>query len=428
MSTAFPTAVAGSPEKRFEVRMLGRLHQAKVPVGESQGRVAADAPEHRNPCLIPHRARRTADAPGLPPSWERGRPARADNGGIAVHRGLEARAPRSPCSSGVRAPRRLRISRAFQVFGSLYPHGGFDEELRVAVAPDPVVDDPGDVHVRSVAREAVDDGGGGGGHRARVDHQHHRPPEGRRDVRGRAFVRGRAVEEAHDALDDDEVRILRRRPDRGREGRFAHGPRVDVEARPPARRGVERGVDVVRPHLERRSPHPSLPQVPQQGQRHRRLPAPRRRRPDHESPGHREPAPGWPPPPASARVAASSLVRVDGIGSPWACPPRERGRPARVDVGKPSALGWREASAPGSRSPASASLRSGGLSEEPIATDGEQEAEGDPPVERLARLPEEPGADERPGHENGEQQRRRHITRRGRSGRRRPSSRSARRG
>ena len=75
----------------------------------------------------------------------------------------------------------------------------------MAVAPDPVVDDPRDVHPAPVGREPVDDGGGGAGHRARIDHQHDRPAEGGGGVRGRALVEGRAVEEAHDPFGDDEA-------------------------------------------------------------------------------------------------------------------------------------------------------------------------------------------------------------------------------
>ena len=174
--------------------MLRSLHQAEVPVGEGERRVAAKAPEDRQ----------------------------------------------------ARSRRRL------------------DEELRVPVAPDPVEDDAGDVHVAPIARETMHDGCGGGGHRTRVDHQHHRPSGGRRNVRGGALVGGRAVEEPHDPLDEDELRTLRRRRDRGRKRRLPHRPRVEIQASPPARRRVERRVDVVRPHLERPDPHAPIPQVPQQ--------------------------------------------------------------------------------------------------------------------------------------------------------------------
>ena len=189
--------------------------------------------------------------------------------------------------------------------------GRLDEQLGVAAAPDPVVDDPRDLHAAPIAREAVDDGGGGAGHRARVDHEHDRPSGGGRDVRGRALVGGRAVEEAHDPFHDDEVRIAGRCCERGPERRLAHGPWIGVEARAAARGGVEGGVDVVRTDLERCDPHPSIPEAPQQGEGHRRLPAPRGRRRDHEPARHR--------PPASGR-------RTDGSRTPLPGPPPPGGR------------------------------------------------------------------------------------------------------
>ena len=179
----------------------------------------------------------------------------------------------------------------------------------------------------------MDDGGGGGGHRARIDDEHHRPTDGGRKVPGRALIRGRAVEEPHDALDDDEVRILRRGGDRGRERRLAHRPRVGVEARPPARGGVER-LDV-------------------DGAAETDI--------------------------ALSLIGSGARARLSRRRKPRSCTSMESARSRSDDL----------------------------LSEEAIAPDAEQEAEGDPPVERLARLPEEPGADECPRHEYGQQHRRR---------------------
>ena len=221
----------GGVEEALEAGMLRCLHQSKMPIGEGQQRIAAQAAEHRQA--------------------------------------------------------RLR--------------GRLDEQLRVPVAPDAVVDDPGDIDIGPKAREAVGHRGGGGGHRPRVDHEHHRPPGGRRDVRGRAFVRGGSVEETHDAFDEDEIRIVRSRGDGRAERGAAHCPRVEVEARAPARSGMEGRIDVVRPNLERCDPPARIPQVSQQGQGHRRLSAPRRRGGDHDPASHgrapsgRRPAPGFAP-------------------------------------------------------------------------------------------------------------------------------------
>ena len=108
--------------------------------------------------------------------------------------------------------------------------GRLDEQLRVPGAPDAVVDDSRDIDARPEGGESVDDGASRGRHRAGVDHEHHGPPRGPRNVGRRAFVHGGAVEEPHHPFGDDEVRIRRRRRDHGRDRRAAHGPRVEVEA------------------------------------------------------------------------------------------------------------------------------------------------------------------------------------------------------
>ena len=170
----------GSPEKGLEIRVLGRLNEPEMPVGQSQRRVSVDAPE----------------------------------------------------------------------YGNADPLGRLDKQISVPVAPDPVVDDACDVDVIAEARKPVDDSRCGGSHRTRVDYQDHRQPGGHRDIGGGALMRGRAIEEPHDTLDDDELRTLRRRRDNRGERRVQHRPRVEVQARPAARGGVKGRIDVVRPDLE----------------------------------------------------------------------------------------------------------------------------------------------------------------------------------
>ena len=216
--------------------------------------------------------------------------------------------------------------------------GRFDEQLRVPIAPHAVVDDRGDVDVGPKPREPVDHGGGGGRHGARVDHQHHRPPGERRDVGRRAFVRGRTVVETHHPFGDHELRIRRRRPDRGRERRVAHRPRVEVEAGASARRGVEGGVDVVRSDLERSDPNACIPQVAQQGERHRGLSAAGRRGGNHDTAGHGPmllSACARPPPApeycteSPARLGENRWRRVRSLSAPQPCPAHGSGRDRR---------------------------------------------------------------------------------------------------
>ena len=160
------------------------------------------------------------------------------------------------------------------------------EQLRMPVTAHSIEDDPRDFGIGPKTREAVHHRRGGGRHRARVHDEQHRPAGGRRDVGGRALVRGRPVEETHDALCNDQLRIARSGGDRGREGGSPHRPGIQVEAGPAARGGVKAGIDEVRPHLERGDPHSGVAEMPQQRERDGRLAASRGRGGDHQSAGH----------------------------------------------------------------------------------------------------------------------------------------------
>jgi hypothetical protein len=119
-----------------------------------------------------------------------------------------------------------------------------------------VEDDADDVHRPVVGDHAVHDGGDRAGRVRDVDDQHDRSPGHGGDVggRGEPVAADLPVVEAHDALDDRDVRPAC--PRRGsaksstvqqqrHEPFLADEVRVEVAARPPGRKGVIAGVDVV---------------------------------------------------------------------------------------------------------------------------------------------------------------------------------------
>ena len=157
------------------------------------------------------------------------------------------------------------------------------EQLRVPAAAHSIEHDPLDLDIGPKTRKAVNHRRGGGRHRARVHDEQHRPAGGRRDIGGRALVRGRPVEKAHDPFRNDQLRLARGGGDCGGEGGSPHRPGIQVEAGPAARGGVKGGVDVIRSHLERGDPHPGVAEMPQQRESDGRLAAPRGRGGDHQS-------------------------------------------------------------------------------------------------------------------------------------------------
>ena len=118
-------------------------------------------------------------------------------------------------------------------------------------------------------RETVQQGGGRRADPGRVDHQHDGRAEQPRDVRGRREVpaAGRAVEQAHHALDDRDVGRGR---GAGPVGEHRHDlvladqPRVEVAARASGRQRVVAGVDVVRADLVWRDGQAALAQRAEQ--------------------------------------------------------------------------------------------------------------------------------------------------------------------
>ena len=91
-----------------------------------------------------------------------------------------------------------------------------------------VGDDAGNDDAWAVAGEAFDQGGDRLALARGVDHQHHRQAEHGGKIGGRAAAAGRAVEQAHDALDEHEVGVMPRR-ELG-EALRPHCPRIEIEA------------------------------------------------------------------------------------------------------------------------------------------------------------------------------------------------------
>ena len=94
---------------------------------------------------------------------------------------------------------------------------------------------------------------------------------------------GDAVEQAHGALDDEEVG-MRGVPGHQRiDQRRRHGPAVEIEARPPGRRGMKARVDIVGADLGRLHHDAAPAERRQQRQRQRGLAGARARRGDDEA-------------------------------------------------------------------------------------------------------------------------------------------------
>ncbi len=138
----------------------------------------------------------------------------------------------------------------------------------------------------------------------RAQHQHDWQLRQRRDLRRRArceiSVAGGAVEQAHHAFDDQQLRIMRGLPHQMRQRRRPHRPAIEIEARPPGRARMELRIDIVRPHLARRHRDAAPLQQREQRQRDRGLATAGRRGGDDEAlgghcalclPQHRTPLP-----------------------------------------------------------------------------------------------------------------------------------------
>ncbi len=127
--------------------------------------------------------------------------------------------------------------------------GGHD--FGVAVAGDAVGDDAGQGDVGPIGGKAMDQCGQGLGLVAGIDDENHRQAESRRQIGRRTRGAMGAIEEAHDALDDDEVGIAAGRLEEGGTARLAHGPGIEIGAGPARGMGMKARVDVVGADLGR---------------------------------------------------------------------------------------------------------------------------------------------------------------------------------
>ncbi len=118
------------------------------------------------------------------------------------------------------------------------------DEGTVAIAGKPVDDDAADHDIAAMAGETFDEGGDRLALPRGIDHQHHRQTEPCSKIGGRAAASDRAVEQPHDAFDEDEVGVA----SRGRGGspaswRIAQGSRLKQGL--PVARFVKAWIEIV---------------------------------------------------------------------------------------------------------------------------------------------------------------------------------------
>ena len=122
----------------------------------------------------------------------------------------------------------------------------------MALARHPVQHHARDQYGGVVERKAFRDRGSGLRLAGNVEHEQHRQPVEAGKIGGSARASGLgrdAVEQAHRALDDDEVGAVRAAAGEGGEQVGMHRPGIEIDAGPAGRRGMEAGVDIVRSRL-----------------------------------------------------------------------------------------------------------------------------------------------------------------------------------
>ena len=193
-----------------------------------------------------------------------------------------SRAARFACSAACTRPR-WRSGSASEASRGMAPSTGMSRAAiasatsrTMPLAADAVQHHPADPHVTLVGGEAAHHGR----RRLRlpgdVDDQQHRQAEPRGEVGRRAGPerrRGDAVEQAHGALDDEEVGMRGVLGHQRIDQRRRHGPAVEIEARPPGGRGMKARVDIVGPDLGRLHHDAAPAERRQQRQRQRGLAA-----------------------------------------------------------------------------------------------------------------------------------------------------------
>ena len=200
----------------------GREQLEVLRVVKGEGGAAGDR-DPRAAGGLGRRARRSSAGPGASAgaarARARSRPATSASRSTAARERGERRAARGSRSPAGTRPRwrsgatsassRRRAPSTGTPSGSIASRSScswWSEPTRLRITPATLTS-------RVEGRVAVDDRGDRAGHRRRVDDEQHRRVEELRDVRGGgelAAARG-AVEEAHDALDDGDVRARARR-------------------------------------------------------------------------------------------------------------------------------------------------------------------------------------------------------------------------
>ena len=149
-------------------------------------------------------------------------------------------------------------------------HGAADHLLMRRRA-EPVEDDAGQVDLRVVVAEPAGNRRGRSAHRLDIEDEHDRRLEQLGDGRRGAHALTPAVVEAHDALDDGDIRPLHRPRKELRQHLLWHEPAVEIMCRAAAGHRVVAGIDVVGADLEGLDRDALLAQGRQQPRRNRRL-------------------------------------------------------------------------------------------------------------------------------------------------------------
>jgi len=132
--------------------------------------------------------------------------------------------------------------------------------------------------VAAVGGEAVDDRAEALRHGRTVDHRQHRQAEAGGDI-GCRWI---AVEQAHHAFDEDDVRFARRLVEKAAAIILAHHEQVEREDRVAARPLEDHRVEEVGPALEHAHPQATIAVAAREGGSDRRLALSRRRRGDQQ--------------------------------------------------------------------------------------------------------------------------------------------------
>ena len=149
------------------------------------------------------------------------------------------------------------------------------QQRKMAFARDPVEDDAGERHLRTVAGEAAQQRSDRSALAAGIGDQNHRPAgePGEFGGRPRLAIGPGAVEQAHDPFAQHDLGRALKAPDEPREGLGTHRPNIEIDARPAARCGVKGRIDEIGAGLGCGDANATPAQMPQQARCHQGLAA-----------------------------------------------------------------------------------------------------------------------------------------------------------